>query len=285
MVYQRHNHILFHIIAIAVIILTGCGPKVQKPMRVCTGAGSVAEALSLLEKHSQNAVSFRASGQCRLKCLSKGKEKKEHFPVKLWVNPPAEIYAQVDIAFDPKGIVLGCNQEEFWLIIKPKELRSYRWGKWAEQSSSDLIESEARMILETFGILGVDTDPNWSLSKEGGFDVLTQNNKQDQITKKIYISNCDYLIRKVESYDVNTLIEIKELDKYKEVESGFFVPSDVKMIECVGDEKKDSIEIRLKSVKAVNITARQRKRMFTRPEPKGFEHIFRFIDGEMIEQP
>lgn len=281
---QKHNRKLSLVIAVLLIILVGCGQKMQKPMRICPGAASVEESLSVLEQNLRKAVSFRASGQCRLKYLSEGKEKKEHFPVKLWVNPPVEVYAQVDVAFDPKGIVLGCNKREFWLIMKPKELRSYRWGKWAEQGSSDLIESEARMILEAFGILGVEADPDWSLSKQGGFDVLTQN-KQDKITKKIYISNCDYLIRKVETYHVNKLIEVKELDRYKEVVSGFFVPSVVKIIEGLGDEKKESIEIRLKSIKAVDITERQRERMFTRPEPRGFEHVFRFIDGRMVEQP
>ena len=285
---QRYNHrMLFHFAA-ALLILAGCAPQKREAIRVCPGKGSAAEALSVLRSHSENATPLKANGQCRLQyhVEDDNKPKKESFPVKLWVNPQTDIYLQGDIAFDAKGIVLGSNENEFWLLMKPKEISSYWWGKWSQKSSFGKLTINPKLLLEALGIATVGSEENWSLSNEGPFDVLTKQKGQNE-SRKIYISNCDYLVRKIEYLDKGRVIVVTELDKYKEVSKDFFAPSVIKIVNQTddGDKDSDSITLNLKSIKPVNFTERQRKILFARPQPRGFEHIYKIVDGNMIEQP
>ena len=116
--YQKCNIRLFAGFVAAILIFSGCAAQIQKPVRVCPGKESIAESLSSLRLRLENAVPLKANGQCLLQYYAEDrKPKKENFPVKLWVNPPVEIYMQGDVAFDPKGIVLGSNEDEFWLAV------------------------------------------------------------------------------------------------------------------------------------------------------------------------
>jgi hypothetical protein len=275
---------LFHFAA-ALLILVGCAPQEREAIQVCPGKGSVAEALSILRSCTQNTMSLKANGQCRLQYYTEGKKHNENFPVKLWVNPPAEIYLQGDVAFNAKGIVLGSNEDEFWLSMKPKEISSYWWGKWSQKKSFGKLMISPKLLLEALGIAAVRSEENWSLSNEGPFDVLTKQGGQNE-SRKIYISNCDYLVRKIEYLDKGRVVVVTELDKYKEVLKDFFVPSVIKIINRTGDGNKasDNIILTLKSIKPANFTESQRRILFTRPRPRGFEHIYKIVDGNMIEQ-
>jgi len=138
MSYQQGNYRLFLHFVTAIIlhavILGGCAPQIQKPVRLCPGAESAIDSLSLLRLRSENTVPLKANGQCLLQYYDEDKKyKEENFPVKLWVNPPAEIYMQGDVAFDAKGVVLGSNEDEFWLSMKPKA-STYVWGQWSDES-------------------------------------------------------------------------------------------------------------------------------------------------------
>ncbi|MGA1980572.1 MAG: hypothetical protein ABSG99_08465, partial [Sedimentisphaerales bacterium] len=197
----------------------------QKSARICPGKKSVAESLSSLRLQSENAVPLKADGQCLLQYYAEDrKPKKENFPVKLWVNPPVEIYMQGDVAFDPKGIVLGSNEDEFWLAVKLKGVSSYWWGQWSERSYPERLMISPRLVLEALGAAVVEDEENWSLSKDRAFDVLTKQEDGIEI-KKIYISTCDYLVRKIEYFgDDGKASIVMELDKYKEISKNFFVP-------------------------------------------------------------
>jgi hypothetical protein len=122
-----------------ILISAGCADLPVQPLRICPGAESAAEAVAVLDARTLNAVSFKASGRCRLKYHEDGREKNENFAVKLWMNPPSEIYMQGDVGFDPKGLVLGCNERDFWLALKPKEISSYWWGRWARNDAYESI--------------------------------------------------------------------------------------------------------------------------------------------------
>ena len=275
----------FTILVVAILIFAGCAPQIQKPMQVCPGKKSLAESLDCLGSRSQNTEFFRANGRCLWRYYGEDKKpKKENFAVKLWVNPPAEIYLQGDVAFNARGIVLGSNEEEFWLAIKP-EISSYWWGKWAEQGSSDKLLISPKVVLEAFGAASVSSETNWSLSNEGAFDVLTKR-EGDRIIKKIYIYNCDYRVRKIEYFgDDGKAAIVAELDEYKEVLKGVFVPARITIATGGQEMTEDLFEITLGSIKAVDITEKQRNAMFNPPERRRYEHIFRIIDGRMVEQP
>jgi hypothetical protein len=284
--YQKCNIRLFAGFVAAILIFSGCAAQIQKPVRVCPGKESIAESLSSLRLQLGNAVPLKANGQCLLQYYAEdGKPKKENFPVKLWVNPPVEIYMQGDVAFDPKGIVLGSNEDEFWLAVRLKEVSGYWWGRWSEESRPEKLMISPRLVLEALGAAVAGDEEGWSLSNEGAFDVLTKQ-EGDIKTKKIYISTCDYLVRKIEYVGGGGRAAIiMELDKYKKVSKDFFVPSVVKIVNRTDSNKEDSVQITLSSIQPANFTDKQRKRLFVRPQPQGFKHIYKIVDGNVVEQP
>jgi len=205
------------------------------------------------------------------------------------VNPPAEICVQGDVAFDPRGIVLGSNEQEFWLTIRLKEISTCWRGSWAEAGYVDGLMINPKVVLEAFGIMASDSNESWSLSKEKTFDVLTKSDEQAEIIRKIYVDNCNYFVRKIEYHNLELKTKnsklIVELDKYEQVVKEFFVPKSIKITKY-GESVKDltSITFSLTSVKSDSISSKQRNLLFTHPEPKGFKHVFINVDGNWIEQ-
>lgn len=288
--YYQKNLQLFLYFAVVISVSISCAPQVQQPMRICPGKDSIDEAVSALRLNLENIVPFKANGRCHLVYYDEGKKHKESFPIKLWVNPPDEIYFQGDVPFDPQGIVIGCNQKEFWLALKPKEISTYWYGQFSEQDYSGQLLVSPKLLLEAMGVVSIDSQQenqlNWLLSNEGIFDVLVGRNEQGAIIKKIYIYCCDYLVRKIEYFQGNgQLAMVAELDRYKQFGDDFFVPRVIKIANLTKNtEGIFSITINLKSIKPAKFTDKQRSRLFIRPSPKGFKHIYRIINGNVIEQ-
>jgi len=273
-----------------VLTLSGCATQIQKPKPVCPGKASAAEALSALRLQCQKVSPLRASGTCLLTYYTEGKQRRENFPVRVWLNPPNEIYMQGDVAFDPRGIVVGSNEEEFWLAIRLKEVSSYWWGRWEEASYLDELVISPRVVLEALGVAAIGSEKegaeNWSLSQEGAFDVLTESTDEGRIVKRIYVFCCDYLIHRIEYLGPDgEVIVAAELDKYRQVVEGFSVPSTIQIVRPDGNaEDLTSITVTLRSVKPVRFTEQQRSRLFTRPPAQGFEHVLINVGGTWVEQ-
>lgn len=285
MSYRRQNQQLFLYFFAAILILTGCAPQLRQPEWICPGKQSVDEWMNFLNQRLENTTPLKANGRCRLQYYAEGKPRKENFPVKLWFNPPAQIRLQGDVAFDPKGIVLGSNEDEFWLSIKPKEVSSYWWGRWSEESCPEKLVISPELVLEALGIVEVYGGKNWSLSKEGVFDVLTKRDGRAE-TQKIYIHSCNYLVRRIEYFEAGgEAVIFTELGKYREVSKGFFVPTLIKIVNRAQEKGENSVRITLESVKSVNFTEKQQRRLFTRRKPRGFKHVFRIVGEELVEQP
>lgn len=287
---HKHHHLLFSYFAAAVLIFAGCAHQQLKPMPACPGKKSAAEALSVLGSRAKDMVPLKANGQCFLEYYVEGKKHKENFPVKLWVNPPVEVYLQGDIAFNPRGLVLGSNEREFWLSIRPQDISSYWWGLWSEGGYNEKLVISPQIVLEALGIAAVGGDESgekdWSLSKENGFDVLTQSSDEGRPVKKLYISSCDYLVRRIEYFYTNNEATVAaELEKYKEVLEGVFVPASVKITTRGGVNRGDSVKITFDSIKKAEFTEKLRNRIFTRPDPQGFKHIYKVVNGRIVEQP
>jgi hypothetical protein len=286
--YQHYNLRLYFYFAAAILIFAGCAPEIREPAEVFPGKESVAEALSVLKARSQNAVPLLAKGRCVLKYFDEDKkEHKESLPmVRVVVNPPVEIYLQGDATLVPKAIVLGSNEREFWLALKPKEISTYWWGHWSEQVSSEGLTINPRTVLEAIGIVEISVEDNWSLSNEGALDVLSRR-EGGVVIKKIYISGRDYLVKKIEYFDSDgQAVAYTELGAYKEVSDGFFVPALIKIIAYGQSNGEDSLNINLdlKSIGPKEITEGMRNFYFNRPQPRGFEHILVNEGGKWIEQ-
>jgi hypothetical protein len=272
----------------AFLIVAGCQPPQQKKAPVCPGKSAAADALSALSSQAQKAVPLKATGQCILEYYVEGKKHRENFPIKLWVNPPVEVYLQGEVAFDPRGLVLGSNESEFWLAVKPDEISSYWWGLWSEESYNERLMISPKIVLEALGIVALDSsrdsEANWSLSKERSFDVLTKSDDEGRPVKKIYIDTCDYLVRKIEQLINGTATVVAELQNYKELAPDVFVPVKIKVANVAGANKGDSVAITLQSIKTAEFSEKLRSRLFIRPDYQGFKHIYRVIGGSIIEQ-
>lgn len=275
-------------IVVAILIFAGCAPEIQKPVEVVPGKESVAEALSVLKARSQNAVPLLARGRCLLQYYDteKKKHKKESLTVSVLVKPPVEIYLRGDATLVPKAIVLGSNEREFWLSIRPKEISAYWWGTWSEQNSFEGLMINPRTVFEALGIMEIKAEENWSLSNEGAFDVLTRR-ERGVVIKKIYIYGRDYLAKKIEYFDSNSqAVAYTELENYREISEGFSVPALIKIVTNARNNGEDSLSItlNLKSIKPKTITEKMQNFYFNRRPPQGFKHEYRIISGKSIEQ-
>jgi len=275
-------------IPVVMLILAGCESRIRQPTKICPGKDSVADALAALKLQSQNVVPLRANGQCRFEYYVEGKDKpqRENLSVKFWANPPVEIYMQGDKALVPKAFVLGSNEKEFWLSLRPKEISTHWWGYWDEQDLSEGLVINPRTLLESLGIGEVESQRDWSLSNEGPYDIISKR-QRDMVVKKIYIFSCDYRIRKIEFFNRDgEIVADAELDRYKEVSDGFFVPSLIK-VTTYSEETGEfslSITLALNSIKPAKITEPQRNFLFKLPTPRGFANVYRVVNGKWFKQ-
>ena len=283
---MRRTHILSA--AAAALMLVGCTPKIQKPTEICPGKKSVGEALAALQSNAQNMAPFKANGQCHLEYYAEDKteSQSENLSAQLWVDPPVDAYLQGDKIGIPRAMVLGSNEQEFWLKIRPKEISLYCWGKWSEQGPSGGPTINPRTLLEALGLVEMDSEQDWTLSNNGPFDILTKR-ERGVITKKIHIFCCDYQVRKIEFFDSEGRVTaVAKLDRYKEVSEEFLVPALIEVTTySPGEEERPStFTLNLQRIKPTNITESQRNYMFIRRPPKGFKNVVRIINGEWVDE-
>ncbi len=272
------------LIFVAMLFLAGCPANMKEPLRVCPGKSSVTEALLMLESKSGNIIPLTARGQCRFKYYVEDKEKpqSENFAVKLWIGVPQKIYFQADKALVPKAIVLGSNEREFWLAIKPKEISAYWWGRWSEQDSMSGHIINPKILLEAIGATTIDYDQDWSLSNKGPYDILTRRD-EGIISKKVYVYSCDYRIRKIEYYDPNEQVLARlEMSWYEQVTEECSIPSSI-LITTFPEKKNEdtiSISLSLKSLKPKEMP----DALYYRRAPRGFKDVYRVMNGKWIKQ-
>jgi len=267
----------------ALLVLAGCGPDLRKPLEICPGKNSVAEALAALQSQSENMVSLYARGKSRLQYYDeKGKKRKENLDVKILVKSSNEIYLQGDMSIVPKAIILGSNEREFWLMIKPKEISAYWWGQWSDLDSSQNLLINPKTLLEALGVTKTDMQADWSLSNKGPFDILTKR-VDGVIIKKMYVYCCDYTIRKIEYFDLNgQTLACMELGDYKKVTENFLVPGLIE-VTTFGEQKEDSIIIsfNLGSIQQRQFGKKQNL-YFERRPPQGYKNLHRLENGRWI---
>ncbi len=281
---SRNFVLLLCAIVLTVVIVTGCAPQMQKSLPICAGKQSAGQALSFLKSNSQNTVPFKAVGQCLARFNIDEKKYNENFPVKLWVNPPAQLRLQGDISFNARGIDLGSNPAEFWLSIKP-QAGCYWWGLWNDQGPAGRLLIDPKMVLDAAGIVADSNVQNWSLSNDGPFDILTAQNHTGAVIKKVYVYSCDYRVCKVQYFDADGLLAaVVELEGYREISKGFFVPCVIKIANMNNGKITDSFKITLDTIRPVQFSEQQKDIFFGRPEPKGFKRVLKIIDGRLLKQ-
>jgi hypothetical protein len=275
------------ILLLMFVSFAGCAPPQVKPKKICPGKQSVAEALQTLSSQTEQIKSFKANGQCFAKFYDdNGKKKKEEFTIKLWLNPQSELRLFGDIAFNARGLDIGSNEDEFWVSAKPKEIgNSFYWGTWDEQKEQILLMLGPKLLLEALGIFDYSGQEDWSLSNEKGFDILIKKDGTKAI-KKVYISTCDYRAAKIEYFDnENKPAAVLELSKYKAFFDDVIIPKELKITIAGAEGKNDSFRIVLRKLQPFEFTEEKQAVFFSRPEqPKGFKHVYKIVNGELIEQ-
>ena len=283
---QVFYHICIKFGIIFLLLVSACAPQRIEKFQSCPGKDSAEQSLAALKSGSNQIKPLKASGRCLAKFLDNGKQRKENFPVKLWFAPPGSIRLHGEIAFNPRALDIGCNENEFWIALKPKELgSSFFWGLWSEQGNLDELKIGPASLLEAFGNLRTDGSKSWSLEKSGPFDVLVQKDGE-RLIKKIHIYNCDYRIRKIEYFDRNNkIVFFVKLSYYKKVSEEFLFPGQIEIIGFDDDKIDQSFKLDFVSIKSASFTEENRKVFFNRPEDtRGFKSIFRLINGQAVEQ-
>jgi hypothetical protein len=272
--------------AFVALFLGGCGPQRPEPYVDCPSAGLASVSLAKLQAQSAGAMMIYATGDCRLVFYRKGKPHPEEVDIRLWFNPPDEICIQGDIALLSNAIVLGSNSDEFWLVIKPKQISRYYWGTWAENPNVDELPVSPRLILDAFGLFeaqGPNDRGAWSLETSGRQDVLTLRDEDGMAVKSLHIDRCDYFVRKVDYYSDGRTTVTMELDKYRKVSEEFSVPGRIKMIRNRADGKEESAMITLGSAKPKPLGDKARDKLFNRRELREIRNEYMVIDGRPIK--
>lgn len=265
-----------------ILMFAGCEAPMQ-PVRHCEGKKTADEAVAALNAKRDKTIPVRASGKCLLRYSLDGKRHKENFPIKLWINPPAEMYLQGDVAFDATGLVFGANADEFWFWLKPKEISSYWWGSWSQAGSWNGLVLSPKALLEAFGSVNLHNG-RLSLTRMNNFDVLVLYNEQGTVLKMIHIEPCDYVVSKIEYLDnTGKPVGRVELADYKGIADGFSIPSSINIIDFSNTGNNGSARLSLNSIKPAKLSDRQQQRLFIRPQPRGFEHVYEIIDGTAVE--
>jgi hypothetical protein len=244
--------------------------------------------LAALAAHAEQAASFRANGQILLTYHDPqdGKEKRHNLPMQLWFDPPWETYIQGSVAVDPKAVIIGSNEERFWLALRPEEVSSYYSGEWTQARNVEGLMMSPKVVLEAFGIV-VD-EPNeagWSLDNEGPFDILTKRDDDGRLVKRVHVYACDYLVRRIEYFDNRgNVMAVAELGEYRPLTGQFRVPTRV-MVTAIGPAKRrDSIDVTLNSMKAMEFSQRLKDIIFSPPDSGKFEHVYTYVDGKWVRQ-
>ena len=275
--------------ALLVALAAGCATTGTPQLPICPGKASAADALAALSARAEKAVPLRVSGgQCRLTYYVPEDEdaKRHNLPMQLWFHPPSQIYIQGAIAVDSKALIVGCNADEFWLALRPKEMSAYYWGQWDESANVEGLVVSPQIVLEAFGIIvqreGEGGAGSWSLSNEGPYDVLTFADGTGLLRKRVHIYTCDYLVRKIEYFDdTGKIAAMAELDDYEAVAEDFLVPTKMLVTAYAPDGRPDVADITLSSLKEKELSEAARAKVFVRDasDMDRYERVYRYEDG------
>lgn len=278
-----------NIITIIIVCLLAGGCAVSQktePLPICKGMANVDKVLERLAQRRQDAMPVRAGGKLTWRQYEgKKRTHRENLDVRLRFYPPDKLYFRGDI-LGGEIIRLGKNEKAFWLRIKA-DVNGYWSGSsdlgWLCDKQLMLISPDN--IIEALGTVNVEGE--MTLSNDGPFDILTSTGGgEDEFVKKIYISCCDYRVRKIEYLTAGgSLIAAVELDNYSQTSDNVVVPTRIRIAHYNGSDVETELDIKLKNVKSFEMTQKKLDKLFKEPGPKGMKNVFELNeDCEFIRQ-
>jgi hypothetical protein len=278
------------VVGLAILLLGGCAAQPQKPkLQVCPGKATVAEALQTLTARAQEAVPVWANGHAVLTYHAPERKKPERHSLNLVLrfDPPARIYLQGSVTAVEKAVIVGSNEEEFWLALRPKEISSYYRGRWQDVQDFEGLVMSPRVVLEAIGMVNVPgAEPNpavWKLENKGPYDILTQRDEGGRPVRRLHVYACDYMVHEIEYFDRRgKVVAEAQLSDYKPVGRDFSVPTRISVVSTRPDGRKDSVVMDFSSPSTKAFTEAQQK-IFRPPEADKFEHVYHYEDGRWVE--
>ena len=275
------------------IIVGGCATPGPQQVTICPGKASVEEALATLTARSALAVPLKASGSCRLEYYDADakKNRRHRVQLELWLQPPDRLYLQGHVGVVNKAVIVGSNDAEFWLGMRPEEISTFYWGRWEDAGNVEGLLINPRLVLEAFGIIvrpdaAVDSGL-WSLDNEGAYDILTLRNEDGDLREKVYVYACDYLVHKIEYFDPDgNLFATAKLEDYTTVVDGFKVPRGIGVTTVSPEGYEDSMDVRFSFISEKELSPTAQEYYFSRNlrDMDEFENIFRYEDGQWIRE-
>ncbi len=274
------------------VFFSGCAaPTVEQAPRICADK-SIDEIMQVLHRRRENVVPLRAGGSMRIRWYdSEKKVHQENLNVVLRFYPPDRIYFRGNTILG-ETVRLGTNADEFWILMKPGQISTYQWGVRSRVETCSREQwLNPQNLLEALGMVSVDAA--WSLSNQGDLDVLARTGARGKVVEKVYVNCSDYLPERIEYYGAEGQLTIAlELDEYIRLGNASPVPTRISITHsprlrrvAAGHEMDTVADITLKNVKLFEPSPKQLAGLFARPEPKGFEHIFKLNDNcEFVEQ-
>ncbi|HNS19193.1 MAG TPA: hypothetical protein PKH24_01780 [Sedimentisphaerales bacterium] len=272
------------------LLINGCatGPG---HLAVCPGKATAEEAAKTLAARAGAATPLRANGQAMVTYHVPNKKRTErhNLPLGLWFEPPGSIYIQGSIAVDPKAVIVGANDREFWMAVAPKEMSSYYLGSWDEVRDFEGLMMSPRVVLEALGIItepeGGSDAASWTLENKGPYDILVRRDAAGRMVRRVYVYACDYCVHKIEYFDARgKAVAVAQLGDYQPVAEGFQVPTRIRVVSTAPDGRKDTMDIRLTGVKTTQLNDRQRQFLFSPPDMGKFDNIFRYEAGRWVPE-
>jgi hypothetical protein len=277
--WRSKNSVLFLAIGPVVslcVLISGCAaPRVEQAPVICADK-SVGQLVQVFQRHRENVRPLRAGGNLHLMWYdSEEKEHEENLNIDLRFCPPDRIYFRGNSILG-EVVRSGANAEQFWIMMKPKEISTYQWGM---RSHVETCHSKQwlnpRNLFEALGMLWVDA--GWSVSGGGALQALTRASDRGDVIQKVYFGCSDYLARRIEYYDhEGRAAVVLEMDGYRSVGDAAPVPTRISITHY---ETNTVADITLKNVKLFEPSPKQLVGLFTRPEPKGFEHVFKLNEN------
>ncbi len=249
---------------LSVVSLAGChGPLRGK---VVPGKATFLDAARALQSRVDGFEPTQLTGTCTLDYPDEdGKWRRTNpFTMKLWLEPPHNLYVQIIAAPGPQGkIFLGANQEAFWLSIKP-EINTYWQGRWEDVSGVTDLELNPRVVLESLGITQFALEETWTLENQKRMDVLTcKETETGRLVKRFYVATKTYQVAKIEYYDQwGGLAAAVELKRYKVLDGKNSVPTGIRMSRYARDELQGHVTFALTDGVLRQFSDKHRARMF-----------------------
>ncbi len=274
------------------MVIGGCETPPAQNLPICPGKATVDDALQALTARARQAVPVWANGRAVLTYHAPDRRTPERHSLNLLLrfDPPARVYLQGSVTAVERAVILGSNEEEFWLALKPKEISSFYLGRWQDVRDFEGLVMSPRVVLEAVGIINAPgTEPNptlWKLENKGPYDLLTQRDESGHPVRRLHVYACDYTVREIEYFDRRgTVVAVAQLDGYKPVQKTLFsVPTRISVVSTRPNGRKDSVVMDFSSPWTKPFNEKQQALFRPPPDVDKYEHIYQYENGQWVAE-